>query len=69
MSPTELVIHDLADALCNLQVKNINQRRAIYIKSLESLVNFAISESQVAPIRAAQEDMRKVGEILAKSKV
>jgi hypothetical protein len=52
-----------------LQVKNINQRRAIYIKSLESLVNFAISESQVAPIRAAQEDMRKVGEILAKSKV
>lgn len=69
MTRTDLAIHDLARALADLQVKNFAQKRQIIEKTLESLVRFAISEHEVAPIRAAQDDLRKVGEILAKSKV
>jgi hypothetical protein len=69
MTRTDLAIHDIARALSDLQVKDREQRRAIFIKSLEGLVHFAITEFQVAPILAAQDDMRKVGEILARSKI
>lgn len=68
MTRTEQRIDDVARALCGLQVKDPKQRREIYVKTLESLVRFAISEHEVAPILAAQDDMRKVGEILAKSR-
>lgn len=68
MTRTDLAIHDIARALSDLQVKDKEQRRQIFVKSLESLVRFAIVEHEVAPILAAQDDMRKVGQILAQSK-
>ena len=68
MTRTDLAIHDLALALSALDSK-VQNRQQIFIRSLESLVRFAISEHKVAPIRAAQNDMARVNEILAQSKV
>jgi hypothetical protein len=68
MSPTELVIHDLARVITDLSVKDPAQKRAIIEKTLTSLVKFAISQNEGSQINGIRADMRKVDEIRAKAR-
>ncbi len=47
MSPTELMIHDVSEALADLKMPDGEQRRATFKRTLESLVKFAISQREV----------------------
>ncbi len=67
MTRTEVAIHDIASALANLRVSP-EQRNAIFVQSLESLVRFAISEHETRHIREAQNDLARVAEIQEGSK-
>ena len=67
MTRTEIVINDLALALAALG-PNVRNREQIFIKSLESLARYAISEHQTASIREAQNDLARVSEIFSQCK-
>jgi hypothetical protein len=68
VTPIDLAIHDIASALSNIHVKDDDQRLSIYIKTLESLVRFAISQNEVAQINGVNNDMQKIEEIRAEAK-
>jgi hypothetical protein len=68
MNRTDLAINDLARALADLKVPSQEQKRAIFEKSLASLVRFAISQHQVEQFIGSQSDMARVDEIRQQSK-
>lgn len=68
MSRTNLIIADISGALADLKVEDRGQRLAIFAKSIESVVNFAIAEHQAAKYNAIREDLARVAAIQAASK-
>lgn len=60
MTRTEVAIYDIAGALARLQIRDQSQKEAIFVKSLESLVRFAISQHEVEAYLGAQNDMAQV---------
>ena len=66
MDRTNESIETLANAFCKLSSA---QHKALYVTSLKSLVRLAISEHIVHPVLAVQDDMLRVAEIQAASKV
>lgn len=68
MNPTELMIHDLARILGELNMQDPIKRQQTIKKTLTSLVKFAISQREVEQINGIRTDMRKVEEIRIASK-
>lgn len=68
MNRTDVAIADIARALCEVSVKDPKQKLAIFEKSLQALVRFAISQREVEQFLGAQNDLAKVAQIMAKSK-
>lgn len=68
MSPTELLVHDLSYTLANLNVKDVEQRRAIIERTLASLVRTVISQHEVEQFVGAQNDLGQLSEIQAGSR-
>ena len=67
MDRVDLVIHDLSAALLGLSPA-IRNKHEIYVKSLQSLVRFALSEQSCQSLEAIRRDEQKVREILEASK-
>jgi hypothetical protein len=67
MTRTDVAIQDIATALCNLPANTPN-RQATFVKTLEALLCFAISEYQVDQFVGAQSDLARVDELLQQSK-
>ena len=68
MSPTELMIHDLAQILAELKLHDPIQKRQVIQKTLTSLVKYAISQREVEQLNGIRADMRRVEDIRIASK-
>jgi len=68
MSRTDVIIADISAALVDLKVEDRRQRLAIFAKSIESVVNFAIIEHQAEQFRGIHEDLARVAQIQEHSK-
>lgn len=63
MTPTELMIHDLSEIMADMTMPAGPQKRAIFKRTLESLVNFAISQREVEQLNGIRSDLLKVEQI------
>lgn len=67
MNRTDVAIADIARALCDLS-PNLQNRKAIFEKSLRGLVEWAIEQRRIENALGAQNDLARVEELLAQSK-
>lgn len=67
MTRTEVAIHDIASALIGLKPE-VPNRHAIYVKTLESLARFVISEHEVSKAKGIRDDLARVAAINAASR-